>query len=117
MIKKFQPFQDERPWGYFRQFCQNTPVTVKIIGIKLKERFSLQSHAKREEFWRVIGGQGVAEIGDNRREIKTGEEMIVPPGVKHRLTAGATGLEIMEISSGDFDENDITRYEDKYGRI
>lgn len=117
MKTKFQPSQDERPWGYFRQFCKNMPATVKIIGVKPNEMLSLQSHAKREEFWRVIAGRGVAEIGNNRREIKTGDEMIIPLDTKHRLVAGAEGLEVMEISSGEFDENDITRYEDKYGRI
>lgn len=116
MIKKFQPFQVERPWGYFRQFCENTPATVKILVIKPNEMLSLQSHAKREEFWRVIAGQGVAQIGDKQREIKVGDEVIVPLGAKHRLMAGALGLEFMEISFGEFDENDIIIYEDKYGR-
>lgn len=116
MIKKFQPFQVERPWGYFRQFCENTPATVKILVIKPNEILSLQSHAKREEFWRVIAGQGVAQIGDNRREIKVGDEMIIPLEAKHRLAAGDSGLEVMEISYGDFAEDDIIRYEDKYDR-
>jgi hypothetical protein len=26
-------------------------------------------------------------------------------------------MEVLEISFGDFDENDIVRYEDKYGRL
>lgn len=116
MTKKFQPFQVERPWGYFRQFYQNTPVTVKILIIKPNEMLSLQSHAKREEFWRVTAGQGVAQIGDNQREIKIGDELIIPLGVKHRLVAGVFGLEVMEISYGEFAEDDIIRYEDKYGR-
>ena len=117
MTTKFQPFQIERPWGYFRQFCQNTPVTVKILVIKPQEMISLQSHTKREEFWRIIAGHGMAEIDGRRQDIKIGDELSVPAGVKHRLTAGAPGLEIIEISSGEFAENDFTRYEDKYGRI
>ena len=116
MTKKFQPFQVERPWGYFRQFCENMPATVKILVIKPNEILSLQSHAKREEFWRVIAGRGVAQIGDNQREIKTGDELIIPLGAKHRLMAGVEGLEVMEISFGDFAEDDIIRYEDKYDR-
>ena len=34
MTTKLQIFQEERPWGYFRQFCKNTPATVKIIVVK-----------------------------------------------------------------------------------
>lgn len=114
---KIEPFQDERPWGYFRQFCQNATVTVKILSIKPGEMFSLQSHAKRAEFWRVITGSGIAEIDNNSQEIKIGDEMTIPFNIKHRLIAGLSGLEVLEISYGDFDENDITRYEDKYGRL
>lgn len=117
MITKFQPLQTERPWGYFRQFCENMSVTVKILVIKPKEMLSLQSHAKREEFWRVIAGQGVAQIGYKQRELKIGDELIVSLGVKHRLMAGPTGLEVLEISSGEFTEDDIIRYKDKYYRV
>lgn len=111
------PIDDKRPWGHFRQFCTNVPATVKIISINPNGMLSLQSHAKREEFWRVIAGDGTAVIGDNRQDIKIEDELTVPPGVRHRLSAGAKGLEVMEISFGEFDENDIVRYEDAYGRI
>jgi len=117
MSIEFQPFENERPWGSFRQFCKNTIATVKILTLKSNQMISLQSHAKREEFWRVIAGYGVAEIGHEKREIKIGDEMFIPLGTKHRLIADTDGLEIMEISTGDFDENDIIRYEDKYGRL
>lgn len=117
MLIQFKPFKIERPWGSFRQFCKNTPATVKILTLKSNEMFSLQSHAKREEFWRVISGYGTAEIGDSQKKIKLGDEMFIPLETKHRLIAGIAGLEVMEISIGDFDENDIVRYEDKYGRL
>lgn len=116
-MTSIEPFQVERPWGGFRQFCTNTPATVKILSIKAEQKFSLQSHAKREEFWRVLSGSGVAEIGEDARDIKTGDELRVPLHAKHRLTAGAEGLEVLEISFGEFDEDEITRYEDSYGRV
>ena len=116
MTNIFQPFQIDRPWGYFRQFSKNTPSTVKIISIKPNEILSLQSHAQREEFWHVISGSGTAEIGDDKREIKIGAELTVLLGVKHRLAAGESGLEVLEISYGNFSEEDIIHYEDKYGR-
>ena len=53
---KIEPFQDERPWGYFRQFCKNEPVTVKILSLKPHEMFSLQTHSLRDEFWHVFAG-------------------------------------------------------------
>jgi mannose-6-phosphate isomerase-like protein (cupin superfamily) len=109
-------YQEERPWGYFRQFVKNSPVTVKIISIKPNEALSVQSHVKRSEFWRVLKGEGVFLLGDEEKPVKTGEEVKISVGVKHSLKAGAGGIEILEISSGDFDENDEIRYQDKYGR-
>ena len=43
-MENLKIFQEERPWGNFRQFTQNTSSTVKIIFIKKGEAFSLQYH-------------------------------------------------------------------------
>jgi len=116
-IAKLLKLKVKRPWGYFRQFCQNTPVTVKIIVINPQEQLSLQSHKQRSEFWRVISGSGKAVIDNRVQEIVSGDELVVPIGIKHRLIASPDGLEILEIAFGEFKEDDIIRYEDKYGRI
>ena len=117
MTIKVTPFQDERPWGYFRQFCANTPTTVKIISIKPKEMLSLQSHTKREEFWHVISGSGRVEIGEIKKETIVGDEHEIQIGEKHRLSAGPDGIQVLEIAIGNFDESDIVHYEDKYKRF
>ena len=67
-------YQEERPWGNFRQFTHNEPSTVKIITVKSGEELSLQSHEKRSEFWRVVGGSGVVEIGDHKYDGIEGNE-------------------------------------------
>jgi len=110
-------YQEERPWGLFRRFTNNTPSTVKIITVKPNEELSLQSHNKREEFWRVIDGDGIFEIGDKKYIVEKGIEQYIPIKTKHQMKAGMTGMEVLEISFGDFDENDIVRYHDKYGRV
>jgi len=43
-------------------------------------------------------------------------KVFIPRTAKHRLS-GISKLKIAEISFGKFDENDITRYEDDFGRI
>ena len=109
-------YQEERPWGNFRQFTHNSNSTVKILTIKPNEAFSLQYHQTRTEFWKVLAGGGLAEIGEKKLEAKVGNEYEVPPGEKHRISAGPEGISILEISTGVFDEKDIVRLEDKYGR-
>ena len=117
MEDKIEKYQEQRPWGSFLQFTKNVLSTVKIIFVKPNEQLSLQSHSKRSEFWKVISGSGVFEVDGKKVEVAKGDEQEVPLGSKHRMASGSEGMEILEIGLGDFDENDITRYEDKYGRV
>jgi mannose-6-phosphate isomerase-like protein (cupin superfamily) len=110
-------YQEERPWGLFRRFTNNVPSTVKIITVKPNEELSLQSHKSREEFWRVIKGDGIFEVGDKKYIVEEGIEQSIPFKTKHKMQAGSDGMEVLEISFGEFDEGDIVRYEDKYGRV
>ncbi len=117
-IQGIDPVQEERPWGNFRRFAKDLRSTVKIVTVNPGASLSLQSHTARSEFWHVIGGAGIAEIDGIKHEAVSGAEFHIPIGSKHRLSAneGST-LQILEITVGDFDENDIIRYEDKYGRV
>lgn len=109
-------YKEERPWGSFEQFAKNEQVTVKIITVKSGEAFSLQTHAQREEFWRVISGEGKITLGETTEVIEIGKDYHVKTGMKHRIEAGATDVVILEVARGIFDENDIIRLDDKYGR-
>ena len=108
---------EERPWGGFEEFTLNEASTVKIITVKEGEAFSLQKHAHRQEFWRMLGGSGTVRVGENEHEAKPGDSFMVHTGETHRATGGPGGLTFLEIAFGTFDEADITRLEDKYGRI
>jgi mannose-6-phosphate isomerase-like protein (cupin superfamily) len=117
MDNKLDIYQEERPWGLFRRFTNNILSTVKIIVIKPNQQLSLQSHNKRSEFWRVIEGDGIFEIDGKKYIVEKGFEKEIGIEVKHRMQAGSDGMEVLEIATGDFDEKDIVRYEDKYGRV
>jgi mannose-6-phosphate isomerase len=111
------PYQEKRPWGEFVEFIRNAPSTVKIITVNVGEAFSLQTHSKRDEFWHVISGEGSITIGDAQFAVRSGQDHFIPRGTNHRIEAGEENVVILEISLGDFDEADITRLEDRYGRI
>ncbi|MEK7610044.1 MAG: phosphomannose isomerase type II C-terminal cupin domain [Patescibacteria group bacterium] len=111
-----KPYREERPWGEFVEFIRNISSTVKIITVKSGESLSLQTHSKRDEFWRILSGEGNVEIDDKRISAKIGDTHFIPRTTKHRIEAGNTDLVVLEISLGDFDEKDIVRLEDKYGR-
>ncbi len=108
---------DERPWGSFDQFTHNTPSTVKLLSVAAGNRLSLQKHRERSEFWRVVTGSGSAEVDGVVHELTVGSEVYIPQGAAHRLSAAEGGITVLEIAFGNFDENDIERIEDDFGRI
>lgn len=109
-------YKEERPWGNFERFTLNEKSTVKIINVKAGEETSLQTHKNRDEFWRVLDGEGIFVIGDEEKMGKKGDEFFIKKGSKHQIKGGETGVIFLEISLGDFDENDIERLSDKYNR-
>lgn len=106
-----------RPWGTFVEFTKNELSTVKILIVNPGEEFSLQYHKNRREFWRVLSGTPTVIIGNEKINAKEGDEFTVEKGEQHRISAKDSEARILEISFGEFDEDDIVRVKDKYGRI
>ncbi|MFC1787921.1 phosphomannose isomerase type II C-terminal cupin domain [Patescibacteria group bacterium] len=110
-------FVTKKPWGKFETFCSNQEVTVKILNLNPGGKISLQFHHNRSEFWRVLKGGGKVTVGDRVIDSSVGDEFKIDKEVVHRIEAGEEGIEILEISAGDFDEDDIVRIKDDYQRI
>jgi mannose-6-phosphate isomerase-like protein (cupin superfamily) len=111
-----QPYTENRPWGNFERFTQNESSTVKIITVNAGGELSLQYHAKRSEFWKILSGNPTITSGDKIVQAKPGDEFFQAAKQNHRIQAGAMEAKILEVAFGEFDENDIVRLEDKYGR-
>jgi mannose-1-phosphate guanylyltransferase/mannose-1-phosphate guanylyltransferase/mannose-6-phosphate isomerase len=111
-----KPYREERPWGEELWISTEKPSMVKILSINPHEELSLQFHHNRDEFWHVISGDGIAQIGEEKISLQTNSECFVRREMHHRLVGGNEKLVILELAFGDFDEKDITRLEDKYGR-
>jgi len=105
-----------RPWGSFTLFTKNQSSAVKILVVNQGEKISLQCHRNRQEFWYVLSGTPTVIIGNKEYAARIGDEFIVEKGEKHRISAKDTEARILEISFGEFDEDDVVRIEDKYGR-
>lgn len=109
-----------RPWGFYKTTFLNPYARAKIINVYPNEELSLQEHKKREEHWIVIAGKGRLTLGESEKDIQPGDYMFIPKGCKHRVknTDPVDSLMISEVQLGDyFGEDDIIRYEDKYGRM
>ncbi len=105
-----------KPWGNSLTLTQNENSTVKLLTVKKGEALSLQYHQNREEFWKILKGNPELVIGEKTIEAHPDEEYSVLRTIKHRISAPTDDVLILEISKGTFDENDIVRLKDKYGR-
>ena len=105
----------EKPWGKFEEYATNEKCTVKIISVKKGGILSLQSHENRDELWVTLDDGLTAIINKKDVGLSKGQTVFVPKKTKHRIKA-SKDARFLEISFGEFDENDITRYEDKYNR-
>lgn len=112
-----QPLVVEKPWGRFIQYVLNEQVTVKILEVKAGEELSLQAHNHRSELWVPLDDGACIEIEGQIVRPKPMEPVFIPQGIKHRLISKDKIYRVLEISFGYFDEEDIIRHEDKYGRV
>lgn len=109
--------KEVRPWGSFERFTLNEPSTVKIITVDPGQEFSLQQHEHRDEEWLILHGTGTVTVGETvATDVAPGDNFFVARGTKHRVKGGPHGIAFLEIALGQFDEQDIIRLEDDYGR-
>lgn len=107
----------ERPWGSFKQFAFNQDCTVSLMTVLPGQRLSLQSHTGRAELWIVLDEGARVQVSDDIREYGAGAEIWIPANERHRLTcAGTEPVRVLEVAFGNWQQADITRYEDDFKR-
>ena len=107
-----------RPWGDYESIDHSDRFQVKRITVKPGERLSLQKHHHRAEHWIVVKGTAVVTCDDKEFLLSENESTYIPIGSVHRLeNPGKIPLELIEVQSGTYlGEDDIERFDDKYGR-
>ena len=117
MSLPFRKLVDQRPWGNFTQYTHNQDSTVKIIEVLPGNKLSTQRHSLRDEFWVALDSGLVAYIDGDKLSLSTGQEVWIPRGTIHSMeNVGDTAARFLEIAFGNFNELDIERLEDLYGR-
>ena len=107
-----------RPWGHFESLDAGPRFQVKRLTLKPGQAISLQLHRKRAEHWVVVSGKARVTRGEEIYEIGENQSTYIPIGTRHRLeNPGSVPLEIIEVQSGAYlGEDDIERFDDRYGR-
>lgn len=109
---------EQRPWGCYDVLSESSYCKVKEITIDPGQRLSLQSHEKRQEQWTAVRGRIEVIIDDEAFVLMPGDTIKIPQGAKHRAwNVTEEPVSFIEVQTGEyFGEDDITRYEDDYGR-
>lgn len=120
MATTASPEFEERPWGGFLTVYSDSETTVKILRLNPHAAISLQYHDQREEYWMVLDAPtGLLRFTINGQSLTPCPDVryYVPRRVLHRITNdSAVGVTVLEVIKGKYDEADIVRIHDKYGR-
>ncbi len=106
----------ERPWGSFKQFANNEDVTVSLMTVKPGQRLSLQSHTGRAELWIALDDGAIVQVNDDIFYPQAGDEIWIPANARHRLGSNGPAVRVLEVAFGNWQQEDITRYEDDFER-
>ncbi len=107
-----------RPWGYYDSIDNGRRHQVKRINVRPGAKLSLQMHYHRAEHWIVVRGTAKVTLEDKEELLSENQSIYIPCGITHRIeNPGKIDLDIIEVQSGTYlGEDDIVRFEDKYGR-
>jgi mannose-1-phosphate guanylyltransferase len=108
-----------RPWGKYDSIDNGERYQVKRITVKPGEKLSIQMHHHRAEHWIVVSGTASVTNGDSVQLVTENQSVYIPVGQIHALeNPGKILLEMIEVQSGSYlGEDDIVRFEDRYGRL
>jgi mannose-1-phosphate guanylyltransferase len=108
-----------RPWGKYDSIDIGNRYQVKRITVNPGAKLSVQMHHHRAEHWIVVSGTARVTKGDQTFLLSENESTYIPVGTIHALeNPGKVSLELIEVQSGSYlGEDDIVRFEDKYGRL
>ncbi len=107
-----------RPWGSYDSIASGARFQVKTLKVKPGAEMSLQMHHHRAEHWVVVSGTARITRGEEVFLLEENESTYIPIGTKHRIeNPGKIPLHMIEVQSGSYlGEDDIVRFEDRYGR-
>ena len=107
-----------RPWGSYDGVTEGERWQVKRIVVNPGASLSLQMHHHRAEHWIVVQGSALVEKDGRQEMVSENQSTYIPLGCRHRLSnPGKIPVELIEVQSGPYlGEDDIVRFEDRYGR-
>lgn len=107
-----------RPWGTYTVLEEGPFYKIKRIEVKPGGALSLQLHEHRSEHWIVVDGTATVLHDDKTFQLTANQSAYINAKSKHRLENNTEeNLVLIEVQCGKYlGEDDIVRFDDKYGR-
>jgi mannose-1-phosphate guanylyltransferase / mannose-6-phosphate isomerase len=108
-----------RPWGSYTVLEDAPDCKVKRLTVNPGQVLSLQMHHRRTEHWTVVKGVAKVTVGEREMLLSANQSVEIPVLTKHRLeNTTSEPISLIEVQCGEyFGEDDIVRFEDRYGRV
>lgn len=83
---KASNIRDAKSWFQVLQTSRKSQIATMTLAPGKSSGPKGNEHPKSEQTLLVVEGEILAEIGDEKRSLRKGDAVIVPPGVSHRFT-------------------------------
>jgi mannose-1-phosphate guanylyltransferase / mannose-6-phosphate isomerase len=107
-----------RPWGFYETIQLGERHQVKHIQVSAGAKLSVQMHHHRAEHWIIVSGTAKVLCGEEEVVLSDNQYIHIPLGAVHCIeNIGKIPLSFIEVQHGGYlGEDDIVRFEDRYGR-
>lgn len=108
-----------RPWGSYTVLEERANFKIKRIIVNPGAKLSMQMHQHRSEHWVVVSGTATIINNEIEYTLQENQSTYIPKTHLHRLANNTSEpLSIIEVQCGEYvGEDDIVRFDDKYGRL
>ena len=108
-----------KSWGFIETLMETKNSNVKLLSILPGQKLSFKNDEHRSRTWHLIQGTAKVIKGNERYTLQVGDSVIIEENEVQELeNQSEDSLEIIEILSGKyFEENNVVRLKDFYGRV
>ncbi len=90
----------EKSWGSFRVIdVEESSMTIKVT-LNPGNKMNYHSHARRDEVWNIISGEGTVIVDGMVQPVKAGDVVTMQAGCRHTIIA-VTELKLIEVQLGE----------------
>ena len=98
-------------YGCFLFNCVNRSYAKKIVVLFANQKHPLHKHKKKEETFQILSGRLISTLNGKKSILKSGDKILVKPGVWHKFRTDKNGCIFEEISTTSYKDDSF--YKDK----